>query len=209
MTTIPEALEAAQGWEARYVDGDIPWDTGRPDPYLMALIERSEARVGRALDVGCGTGHNVLFLARRGFDALGIDLSVTAIEAARALATAEDVSCRFEVANLLYDDVQPGPYSLVYDRGCFHLFDDEDRRSRFVRRVAELLAPGGIWHSLLGSTDGPPRDTGPPRRSATEIISALEGCFEILELRAVPFDEDQHASARAWTLTARRRESMR
>ena len=68
-----------------------------------------------------------------------------------------------------------------------------------------LLSPEGLWYSLSGSTDGPPRDTGPPRLSAIDVCAAVEPHFEILDLRATTFDRDRHSEIRAWVLTARRR----
>jgi len=83
--------------------------------------------------------------------------------------------------------------------------DGAEGRSRFASRVGELLAPEGMWHSLIGSTDGPPRDTGPPRLSATEIAAAAEPHFEILELRSTMLDREDHGDIRAWVLVAKRR----
>ncbi len=94
---------------------------------------------------------------------------------------------------------------LVYDRGCFHSFGDGSDRARFAGRVAELLESGGLWHSLIGSTDGPPRDDGPPRRSAADIMAAVEPHFEILALKSTTFDEEGHQTKRAWILIARKR----
>ena len=75
----------------------------------------------------------------------------------------------------------------------------------FAARVADHLAPGGIWHSLIGSTDGPPRDDGPPRRSAADIMAAVEPRFEILELRKVFWDRADHAEALVWGSVCRAR----
>jgi hypothetical protein len=109
------------------------------------------------------------------------------------------------VGDFLVDDVSGTPFDFVYDRGCLHTLDTSEDRSRFARRVAERLSLEGIWHSLIGSTDGPPRDSGPPRRSATEIVTAVEPYVEILELRSTTFDQGDHRHARAWVLVARRR----
>ncbi len=192
-------------WEERYVTGDVPWDLGQPDPHLRRVLEDHPVPVGTALDIGCGTGTNVVWLAQQGFEVVGLDVSPTAIAQARASADAAGVSCHLAVSNFLTDPVPGGPFDFVCDRGVMHLFDDPGRRSLFAARVAESLKPGGLWHSLAGSTDGPPRDTGPPRRSAAEITQALEPYFELLELRATTFDEDQHAGALAWVIVARRR----
>ena len=58
--------------------GQAPWDTGRPQPAIIKLAEAGQIR-GSVLDVGCGTGQHVLMAAAMGLDAIGIDVSPTAI----------------------------------------------------------------------------------------------------------------------------------
>jgi ubiquinone/menaquinone biosynthesis C-methylase UbiE len=192
-------------WEQRYADGDLPWDTGKPDTHLGGVLERHGIGTGRALEIGCGTGTNTIWLARQGFEMTGLDIARNAIARAEAKATAAGVDCELVVGDLLADRIPGAPYRFIYDRGAFHVVDAADRRSRFAARVAGLLGPEGTWHSLIGSTDGPPRDSGPPRRSAAEIVTAVEPHFEILELSSTRFDQGRHSHARAWVLVARRR----
>lgn len=192
-------------WDQRYVEGDLPWDSGEPDVHLPGVIEEHGIEPVRALEVGCGTGTNSIWLARQGFDVTGLDLSKVAVERAVAKAGEAGVSCRFVAGDFLVDPVPGAPYGFVYDRGCLHVFDQARDRARFAARVAELLEPDGLWHSLIGSTDGGPRDVGPPRRSAAEITAAVEPHLEILELRSTAFDLEDHLDARAWVLVARRR----
>lgn len=192
-------------WDQRYVDGDLPWDSGKPDVHLSKVIEKHGIKPGRGLEIGCGTGTNSMWLAKQGFEMTGLDLSPTAITKAEAKAAAGGIDCRFLVSDFLVDEVLGAPFEFAYDRGCFHVFDSADERSRFASRVAELIEPDGMWHSLIGSTDGPPRDSGPPRRSAAEIVAAVEPHFEILDLRSTVFDQGDHRNARAWVLVARRR----
>jgi SAM-dependent methyltransferase len=195
----------AASWEKRYVDDELPWDNGAPDVHLGRVIAAHQIAPGKALEVGCGTGTNSVWLAEQGFEITGMDISKTAIERAAARAESAGASCRFTVGNFLSEEVQDGPFKFVYDRGCLHSFDDAGDRARFASRIASLLEPSGIWHSLIGSTDGPPRDTGPPRRSAVDIVSALEPRFEILELHATTFYPDGPNPAAAWILVAMRR----
>lgn len=192
-------------WDQRYTEGDLPWDSGVPDVHLPGVIEEHGIEPGKALEVGCGTGTNSIWLARQGFDVTGLDLSTVAIERAEAKAGEAGVSCRFVVADFLVDPIPGVPYGFVYDRGCLHVFDHSRDRARFASRVAELLDSDGLWFSLIGSTDGPPRDVGPPRRSAAEITAAAEPHFEILELRSTLFGREDLSYARAWVLVARRR----
>ena len=62
-------------WDERCMAGETPWDTGEPDEYLVEFLRCNVVEGGRALDVGCGTGTNALWLASQGFAVLGIDLS--------------------------------------------------------------------------------------------------------------------------------------
>lgn len=205
MSQRPPVPTDRPSWEKRYVEGNTPWDRDEPDEHLLRVVEQYGVAAGRSLDVGCGTGTNPIWMAQRGFQVTGLDISSTAIETAQTKAAAAGVTCQLIAADFLADAVPGAPFEFVHDRGVFHLFDDPEKRRRFAARVAEVLAPEGLWHSLLGSTDGPPREAGPPRRTAAETVTAVEPWFEILELRTATFDQGKHEDARAWVLVARRR----
>jgi SAM-dependent methyltransferase len=193
-------------WNARYAEGNLPWDTGAPDEHLVATVRAGVVTPGRTLEVGCGTGTNALWLAAQGFDVLGVDLSPLAIEKSRAKAAAAGSGCRFDVLDFLAAEPAGGPFDFVFDRGCFHVFDDAAVRAQFAARVAARLAPGGQWLSLIGSTEGPARDTGPPRRSAGEVLAALEPVVEVVELRSVYFEALLESPPKAWLCRTRRRD---
>ena len=189
-------------WNAHYASGQIPWDSDEPDPALVAMVEAGTIPAGRTLDVGCGTGTNALWLAAHGFDTLGIDLSPLAIDRARARMGDGGIACRFEARDFLEAPPQ-GLFDFVFDRGCFHVFDAPEVRARFAALVAGVLAPGGKWLSLIGSTEGAPRDTGPPRRSARDIAGAVEPVLEIVQLRSIHFDLHLDVPPAAWLCLSR------
>jgi hypothetical protein len=83
------------------------------------------------------------------------------------------------------------------------VFDAPDVRARFAALVAGVLAPGGRWLSLIGSTEGAPRETGPPRRSARDIANAVEPSLEIIELRSIQFDVGVDLPPAAWLCLSR------
>ncbi len=194
-------------WNDHYERGEMPWDSDEPDANLVELVRTRKVAPGRALDIGAGTGTNAIWLAAQGFDVLGVDVSSRAVELAKAKLGDGPGTCRFAVDDFLEGEPPAGPFDFVFDRGCFHVFDDADQRARFATRVAGCLGHGGLWLSLIGSTEGPARDHGPPRRSARDIADAIEPALEILELRAIDFDADLPTSARAWFCVARRRET--
>src|ERR671917_145389 len=77
-----------------------PWSIGEPQPELAALIEQGKFH-GEVLDVGCGEAAISLYLAERGFTTVGLDLSPTAIDLARAEAAKRGLSnASFEVADI-------------------------------------------------------------------------------------------------------------
>lgn len=205
MNQEPQRPRDRASWDQRYADDDLPWDSGTPDLHLRRVVEEQGIQPGRALEIGCGTGTNAIWLAEHGFQMTGMDISPKAIARAEAKVAAAGVDCHLVAGDFLVDQVPGAPFDFVYDRGCFHVFDAFEERSRFASRLADLLVPQGLWHSLIGSTDGPPRDSGPPRRSATEIVAAVEPHFEILDLQSTRFDQGSHSHARAWVLMARRR----
>ena len=62
-------------WNDRYRDDNLPWDTGRPSAELQRVLGRNPILSCRALELGCGTGTNSVWLAQQGFEVTGIDLA--------------------------------------------------------------------------------------------------------------------------------------
>ena len=189
-------------WNESYAAGELPWDTGEPEPLLVEFVTSGLIRPTLALEIGAGTGTNAIWLAERGFDVLGVDVAPLAVERAIAKLESRDLRCRFAALDFLAASPPQGPFQFVFDRGCFHVFDEPEDRARFAARVAAALAPGGLWLSLIGSTEGPPREVGPPRRSAREITMAVEPALEIVEFRAATFHSHD---VKAWFCLSRRR----
>ena len=168
----------------------------------MEFVTSGAVTPNATLEIGAGTGTNAIWMAERGFDVLGVDVSPLAVEKARAKLEARALPCRFEALDFLAGTLPGGPFQFVFDRGCFHVFDEPDERQRFAQRVAATLAPGGLWLSLIGSTEGSAHEVGPPRRSAVEVILAIEPVLEIVELRSAEFHDH---NAKAWFCLSRRR----
>jgi hypothetical protein len=77
-------------------------------------------------------------------------------------------------------------------------------RQRLALNVAAELVEHGLWLSLIGSTEGAPRDEGPPRRSTRDVMNAIEPALEIVQLRSTEFTvcEEQ---LKSWLCLARKR----
>lgn len=122
-----------------------PWDTDRTPPEVIQRVEAGEIAPGRALDLGCGTGTNAIYLARHGFQVVGIDFVPRAIEQARQKATQAGVDIAFHVGDVsdisFLGDAQ---FDLALDIGCFHSIA-EDRRPAYARGLAEHMRPGARY----------------------------------------------------------------
>ena len=131
-------------FRAMYRFGFKPWDSGVPPPELKDLIEGPNARTpGRALDLGCGTGTNAIYMTQHGWAVVAIDFVPRAIDTARAKAAAARVSPRFIVGDVTrLDELSVGDgYSLCFDLGCLHAIPQE-RRDAYVEGVTRVSMPG-------------------------------------------------------------------
>jgi cyclopropane fatty-acyl-phospholipid synthase-like methyltransferase len=123
--------------------GFVPWD-GHPLPKsLQDLIEGDGALApGTALDLGCGTGDNTIYLAKHGWRVTGVDFVAKAVDKARAKAEANKVAVTFaraDVTRLSYQGVGSN-FGLIVDNGCLHGMTAEDRDA-YVREVTAVAAP--------------------------------------------------------------------
>lgn len=183
-----------------YLRGRTPWDTGVTPPELVLAVEGAGAMLpGRALDVGCGTGTNCLYLARHGWQATGVDFAPPAIARAREKARSAGKlpgSARFIRGDVTRLNELPigAPCSLILDLGCFHGIDS-DRRAAYAAGITRFAAPGALF--LLYSFE--PRLRHGRRLGATQsdIERLFAGKFRLekLERGKAP---DGAASAWYW-----------
>lgn len=143
-----------------------PWDTGVTPPELRAVAEGPEALPpGRALDIGCGTGTNALYLAQHGWEVFGVDFASPAIAHAEAQLRAARLDAekrhlpalrvRFTRgdATRLRAVGAEGLYTLIYDIGCLHGIP-RDSRSLYAAEITALAAPGALYLLYAFEPDG-------------------------------------------------------
>jgi cyclopropane fatty-acyl-phospholipid synthase-like methyltransferase len=193
-------------WDEAYAEETpAPWDIGRPQPAFVQLAEQGLLS-GRVLDVGCGTGEQVLLAAAHGAsEAVGIDISARAIDKARAKAAESGISARFEVGDALDLGPQERGFSTMIDSGVFHVFSDEER-PRYVASLASALEPGGRLY-LMCFSDKQPGDFGPRRVRQEELRDAFADGWTVESITAGTFDINPLGSitqAQAWLAVIRR-----
>lgn len=163
-------------WDERYAGkGAAPVEAIAPPGAFTAYVDTFPS-AGRALDLACGQGLGSVWLARRGLDVWGLDVSATAIDQARDLARRSGIAdrCRFDVADL--DDGLPD--GLPVDVILCHKFRDR----RLDQAVIDRLAPGGLLAiaalSEVGASPGPFRAVAgelPAAFAGLDVIAAGEG----------------------------------
>ena len=122
-----------------------PWEGG-PRDELVAAVSSGLLTRGRALDVGCGSGANALFLAENGYDVTGVDFSTVALTKARQAAAATGLSnVTFLEADLLGDFAVPAPFDLVIDFGTLDDFRPRARRTLANRMTAWTREGGQLF----------------------------------------------------------------
>jgi SAM-dependent methyltransferase len=130
--------------EDYYRAGKPPWDTGVTPPELVALVEgRGALPPGRALELGCGTGTNAIYLARLGWDVGAVDLIDRAVDQARAKAAAAGTAVRLLCgdATRLDELDASGPYDLFFDLSCYCGIPPR-RRDAYAAGLTHRAAPG-------------------------------------------------------------------
>ncbi len=192
-------------FKQRYQAGNTPWDIGRPDSNLIQAVTTVPIKPCNALDIGCGTGDNAIWLSQQGFRVAGVDTSEIAIEKAKEKASKANAKCAFEVADILKSPVEGRPFGFAFDRGFFHTLGLDKERETFADTVNDHLEKDGLWLSLLGNADEQRNGPGPPQRTARDIVNAVESHFEILSLVSGAFGSNRPNPPRAWVCLMRKR----
>ncbi len=173
-------------WNKRYREGDSPWDTGQPSSELIRVLSEGRIAPCRALELGCGTGTNAVWLAQQGFAVTAVDLAPLAIEQAEARAKEAGVKVRFVAADVLNPPDLGGPFAFFFDRGCYHVVRRLDVAA-YLQTLEQVTGPGSLGLVLAGNAREP-HDPGPPVVSEEEIRTELGRVFEIVRLREFRFD---------------------
>lgn len=131
----------------------MPWEIG-PRHELVDLVSAGMLPPGRAVDLGCGTGANALFLAQHGFDVTGIDFAPVALAKATTKATAAGARIRFIEDDLTALRHRLGSFDLLVDYGTLDDLSPANR-ARYVTNVTPLARPNARF--LLWCFQWPPR----------------------------------------------------
>lgn len=182
-------------FELSYLLGRNPWDTGTSPPELLEFLETNPP--GRAIDLGCGSGTNVITLAQRGWQVTGIDFSRVAIYRARRKARRAGVQAALQVGDASDLSGVRGPFDLALDIGCYHGLS-ASQQQRYADSLSQILRPGGTF--LLYGFER--RDPAAPETwlTAPALRQRFGSAFELVRFQ---LDTDQDRPS-VWARMVRR-----
>ncbi len=154
------STSSAQEWTSEYRRGGIP-SSVREEPSgsvvkFVEFVRTAGALTGNALDIGCGSGRNSLYLASLGYSVTAIDFVQTAIEDLRQKAEEFDLRLRARCHNVRDAwPCPPGSQLLGIDAFCFKHQIELSDISGYARNAWKALAPGAfLMISFAGRGDG-------------------------------------------------------
>lgn len=174
----------------------IPWNLENPPEALNELVESGKIKPCKTIDLGCGLGNYVIYLAQKGFTVTGVDAAPTAIKIAGENAAKKNANCNFFVENILGNLGQiTDTFDFIYDWEVLHHIYPE-QRDKYVENVNKLLNTKGKYLSVCFSEKDPqfggsgkyretPLGTILYFSSKEELKSLFEPLFKIIELKTI------------------------
>lgn len=156
-----------QFWQARYQEGETPWDLGGPSPAVLVLVHRYFPSAGRVLIPGCGRGHEALYLAERGFHVTAVDWVPEPLAHLRHKAREHGLDIEVSHVNAfelppLYD----GTFDVFLEQTFFGAIEPS-LYSNYEALAYRALRPGG---QLLGVFMEVPWKGGPPYHCPADLV---------------------------------------
>jgi SAM-dependent methyltransferase len=204
MSRLKTKKQNVPDWDALYRQGTPPWETGRPSPELMHLVQERVLRPCSTLELGCGTGANAIYLSQKRFEVTALDASPLALERARLRCEQDGGLVRFVLADI-YDFAKKAErFDLVLDVGFYH-FARRKQLARFLDMLWWVTRPGSYYLTLAGAAGEPVVEGGPPQVSEEEIRSELGRLFEFVHLRPMRWESPLRAEGfLGWSCLLRR-----
>ncbi len=118
------------------------WDTGITPPELVDFIKTQPP--GNALDLGCGSGTNAIYLAQNGWKVTAVDYSYLAISRAKRKSAKLHLPIRWLYANVVDLRRLKESFQLILDIGCFHGLTSIQKQ-KYIQQLDRLLTEGGTY----------------------------------------------------------------
>ena len=199
------------GWDKIFKEHE--WGKYPPEEVIRVVAknffgakDRSQVSI---LEIGCGTGANLWFLAREGFRAFGIDGSRVALERAERRLREEGLTAELNVGDAQRLPYADASFDGALDVECLYANVWEDAK-KMVAELHRVLKPGGVLLSKSFRTgtheSALKQGYGPVRYTSEEEIPVLYAPFELenYEYLSRSFG-DRRREVREWLITCRKK----
>lgn len=176
-----------ENWETLYKKEDVkkmPWYLPGLDHDFERALKMKKIRSGDVLELGAGPGTQSITLAERGFRVVGTDISATAVKKAAQAARKKGVTVKFRRDDIVHTRLKK-PVDVIFDRGCFHVLSDAERKI-YVRHAARLLKKGGFLFLKTFSVKQK-GDWGPHRFKPADIRRFFSPKLAVLSVKESVF----------------------
>jgi len=209
---------------------DLEWDNvfkkqdwGKYPPeclirFIAKYYYNSDRKTIKILEVGSGTGTNIWYMAREGFDVYGVEGSMTAVEKAKRRMEGDALHATIIQGDILNLPFQKENFDAVIDGDCLYCNSTEDT-NKALSEIKRVLKSGGLFFSrtptdkmYIGKSydtvgdaeyknisDGPLQGKGLARLSNRDMIEAMYGkYFKILSI-----DREDHTRDNGYILVSK------
>lgn len=184
-------------WNERFTNRFMPWDRAGVPQHLLQFVAAADTPLATLIP-GCGTGHEVAFLAEAGWPVCAIDFSPAAVAAAHAaLGKWADRVVQAD----FFSFTPPMPVAMIYER-AFLCALPRATWPRIIDRYAELLPAGALLAGFFffdSSLRGPPFGADP-----AALAALLSPAFILLDDQLVTDSVAAFAGRERWQVWQRR-----
>jgi len=134
--------------------GGAVWTESEPPKELVNLIKMGGIKPCKVLDVGCGEGFYSIYLASKGFNATGIDISEKAIKTAKENAEKQNMEIKFiplDVDNL---NKINDKFDFIFEWAILHHIIPKQRQ-KYLENIKKILSKGGKYLSVCFNNQNP------------------------------------------------------
>lgn len=177
--------EHTERWQQRYRESppdQMPWHREEPAQTLVEAVKRGLLPKGVTVDLGCGTGTDLMYLAQQGYWVIGVDIALEPLRFSRERLRQAGLDVPLIQADARFLPFRDSSIDLICDSGCFHSFDPEIR-PMYARSVARVLKPGGLLFMREFHHDQPqPPQGGPHRLRLEEFFEVFTPSFRFVSV---------------------------
>lgn len=150
-------MKTTTDWEGHYQSGKTGWDRGEISPALQEWLDKGTLKPCEILVPGCGHGHEVVELARRGFAVTAIDIAASPVLSLRDRLADQGLTAEIIQTDLL-DWNPPTRFDAIYEQTCLCALEPQDW-SVYEKKLQQWLKPEGALLAIFMQTD---QQGGPP-----------------------------------------------